>query len=125
MSTGSPLSPHSYDYVYRKIKPDLCLASMSGGTDIVSCFVLGNPVLPVRRGEIQCKGLGMAVEVWNEHGQPVIGEKGELVCTRNFPSMPVGFWVTTTAAATTMPTSVSTPASGPRAITPSRTLRAA
>ncbi|MGO0693668.1 acetoacetyl-CoA synthetase [Pseudomonas guariconensis] len=92
MSTGSPLSPHSYDYVYRKIKPDLCLASMSGGTDIVSCFVLGNPVLPVRRGEIQCKGLGMAVEVWNEHGQPVIGEKGELVCTRNFPSMPVGFW---------------------------------
>lgn len=92
MSTGSPLSPHSYDYVYRKIKPDLCLASMSGGTDIVSCFVLGNPVLPVRRGEIQCKGLGMAVEVWNDHGQPVIGEKGELVCTRNFPSMPVGFW---------------------------------
>lgn len=92
MSTGSPLSPHSYDYVYRKIKPDLCLASMSGGTDIVSCFVLGNPVLPVRRGEIQCKGLGMAVQVWNEHGQPVIGEKGELVCTRNFPSMPVGFW---------------------------------
>ncbi|MBF8753581.1 acetoacetate--CoA ligase [Pseudomonas guariconensis] len=92
MSTGSPLSPHSYDYVYRKIKPDLCLASMSGGTDIVSCFVLGNPVLPVRRGEIQCKGLGMAVEVWDEHGQPVTGEKGELVCTRNFPSMPVGFW---------------------------------
>ncbi len=92
MSTGSPLSPHSYDYVYRKIKPDLCLASMSGGTDIVSCFVLGNPVLPVRRGEIQCKGLGMAVEVWNEHGQPVTGKKGELVCTRNFPSMPVGFW---------------------------------
>lgn len=92
MSTGSPLSPHSYDYVYRKIKPDLCLASMSGGTDIVSCFVLGNPVLPVRRGEIQCKGLGMAVEVWNQHGQPVIGKKGELVCTRNFPSMPVGFW---------------------------------
>ncbi|RCL24193.1 acetoacetate--CoA ligase [Pseudomonas sp. AFG_SD02_1510_Pfu_092] len=92
LSTGSPLSPHSYDYVYRKVKPDLCLASMSGGTDIVSCFVLGNPTLPVRRGEIQCKGLGMAVEVWNEHGQPVQGEKGELVCTRNFPSMPLGFW---------------------------------
>ena len=92
MSTGSPLSPHSYDYVYRKIKPDLCLASMSGGTDIVSCFVLGNPVLPVRRGTIQCKGLGMAVEVWNQSGQPVIGEKGELVCTRSFPCMPVGFW---------------------------------
>ncbi|MDR6710906.1 acetoacetyl-CoA synthetase [Pseudomonas hunanensis] len=92
LSTGSPLSPHSYDYVYRKIKADLCLASMSGGTDIVSCFVLGNPLLAVRRGEIQCKGLGMAVEVWNEQGQPVTGEKGELVCTRNFPSMPLGFW---------------------------------
>ncbi|GLO12248.1 acetoacetyl-CoA synthetase [Pseudomonas putida] len=92
LSTGSPLSPHSYDYVYGKIKADLCLASMSGGTDIVSCFVLGNPVLPVRRGEIQCKGLGMAVEVWNEHGQPVLDEKGELVCTHNFPSMPLGFW---------------------------------
>ena len=92
LSTGSPLSPHSYDYVYRKVKADLCLASMSGGTDIVSCFVLGNPTLPVRRGEIQCKGLGMAVEVWNEHGQPVQGAKGELVCTRHFPCMPLGFW---------------------------------
>jgi acetoacetyl-CoA synthetase len=92
LSTGSPLSPHSYDYVYRQIKADVCLASMSGGTDIVSCFVLGNPLLPVRRGEIQCKGLGMAVEVWDEHGQPLIDEKGELVCTRNFPSMPLGFW---------------------------------
>ncbi|CAM3881126.1 Acetoacetyl-coenzyme A synthetase [Pseudomonas reidholzensis] len=92
LSTGSPLSPHSYDYVYRKIKPDLCLASMSGGTDIVSCFVLGNPLLPVRRGEIQCKGLGMAVDVWDEHGQTLTGEKGELVCTRHFPSMPLGFW---------------------------------
>ncbi|MHC6225517.1 acetoacetate--CoA ligase [Pseudomonas sp. X10] len=92
MSTGSPLSPHSYDYVYRQIKPELCLASMSGGTDIVSCFVLGNPTLPVRRGQIQCKGLGMAVEVWDEHGKPLIGEKGELVCTRPFPAMPLGFW---------------------------------
>ena len=92
MSTGSPLSPHSYDYVYREIKADLCLASMSGGTDIVSCFVLGNPALPVRRGEIQCKGLGMAVEVWNAQGKPVTGEKGELVCTRAFPVMPLGFW---------------------------------
>lgn len=92
LSTGSPLSPHSYDYVYDKIKADLWLVSMSGGTDIVSCFVLGNPTLPVRRGEIQCKGLGMAVEVWNEQGQPVVDEKGELVCTRNFPSMPLGFW---------------------------------
>ncbi|AVD90253.1 MULTISPECIES: acetoacetate--CoA ligase [unclassified Pseudomonas] len=92
MSTGSPLSPHSYDYVYGKIKADLCLASMSGGTDIVSCFVLGNPTLPVRRGEIQCKGLGMAVEVWDEHGRPVTGEKGELVCIHHFPCMPLGFW---------------------------------
>lgn len=92
LSTGSPLSPHSYDYVYGKIKADLCLASMSGGTDIVSCFVLGNPTLPVRRGEMACKGLGMAVEVWNEQGRPVLDEKGELVCTRNFPSMPLGFW---------------------------------
>ncbi|WP_447740222.1 acetoacetate--CoA ligase [Pseudomonas laurentiana] len=92
LSTGSPLSPHSYEYVYGKIKADLCLASMSGGTDIVACFVLGNPTLPVRRGEIQCKGLGMAVEVWNELGQPVQDEKGELVCTHNFPSMPLGFW---------------------------------
>lgn len=92
LSTGSPLSPHSYDYVYGKIKADLCLASMSGGTDIVSCFVLGNPLQPVRRGEIQGKGLGMAVEVWDAQGQPVSGAKGELVCTRNFPSMPLGFW---------------------------------
>ncbi len=92
LSTGSALSPHSYDYVYREIKRELCLSSMSGGTDIVSCFVAGNPVLPVRRGEMQCKGLGMAVEVWNEAGQPIIGEKGELVCTRHFPAMPIGLW---------------------------------
>ncbi len=92
LSTGSPLAHESFDYVYREIKADLCLSSISGGTDIVSCFALGNPTLPVWRGELQCKGLGMAVEVWNEHGQRVIGEKGELVCTRHFPSMPVGFW---------------------------------
>ncbi len=92
LSTGSPLSHESFDYVYRAIKPDVCLSSISGGTDIVSCFVLGNPVLPVYRGELQCKGLGMAVEVWSDDGQPVIGEKGELVCSRHFPSMPVGFW---------------------------------
>ncbi|WP_460135706.1 acetoacetate--CoA ligase [Pseudomonas sp. S1_E04] len=90
--TGSPLSPQSYDYVYREIKAQLCLASMSGGTDIVSCFVIGNPVLPVRRGEIQCKSLGMAVEVWDDQGRPLIGEKGELVCTRHFPAMPIGLW---------------------------------
>ncbi len=92
LSTGSPLVPESFDYVYRDIKSDLQLSSISGGTDIVSCFVLGNPVLPVRRGEIQCRGLGMAVEVWNDAGQPVQGEKGELVCTRPFPSMPIYFW---------------------------------
>ncbi|MBF0674205.1 acetoacetate--CoA ligase [Pseudomonas sp.] len=92
LSTGSPLAHESFDYVYRGIKADLCLSSISGGTDIVSCFALGNPTLPVWRGELQCKGLGMAVEVWNEQGQHVIGEKGELVCTRHFPSMPVGFW---------------------------------
>ncbi len=92
MSTGSPLVPESFDYVYDAIKSDLCLASISGGTDIISCFVLGNPVLPVWRGEIQSKGLGMAVEVFNDDGYPVQGEKGELVCTRPFPVMPIRFW---------------------------------
>ncbi|UWF51808.1 acetoacetate--CoA ligase [Pseudomonas sp. N3-W] len=92
LCTGSALSPQSYDYVYRDLKADLCLASMSGGTDVVSCFVNGNPLSPVRRGEIQGKSLGMAVEVWNDAGQPVIGEKGELVCTRHFPAMPIGLW---------------------------------
>ena len=92
LSTGSPLVAEGFDYVYSNIKDDLCLASISGGTDIVSCFVLGNPLLPVWRGEIQCKGLGLAVEVFDERGRPVQGEKGELVCTRPFPSMPVGFW---------------------------------
>ncbi|WP_026146427.1 acetoacetate--CoA ligase [Zestomonas thermotolerans] len=92
LSTGSPLAHESFDYVYRAFKPDLCLSSISGGTDIVSCFALGNPVLPVWRGELQCKGLGMDVQVWDENGKPLRGEKGELVCTRHFPSMPVGFW---------------------------------
>ena len=91
-STGSPLVPEAFDYVYASIKQDLCLSSISGGTDIISCFALGNPVLPVWRGELQCRGLGMRVEVWNDAGQPVRGEKGELVCTAPFPSMPVGFW---------------------------------
>ena len=91
-STGSPLSPEGFDWVYREIKQDILLASISGGTDIVSCFVLGNPVLPVYRGEIQCRGLGMAVDVVDDAGQPVRSEKGELVCTRPFPAMPVGFW---------------------------------
>jgi acetoacetyl-CoA synthetase len=92
LSTGSPLAHESFEYVYRDIKADLCLSSISGGTDIVSCFALGNPVLPVWRGELQCKGLGMDVQVWNDDGKPVIGEKGELVCARHFTSMPVGFW---------------------------------
>jgi acetoacetyl-CoA synthetase len=92
LSTGSPLAPESFDYVYRSIKPDLQLASISGGTDIISCFALGCPILPVWRGELQCRGLGMKIEVWNDEGKPVRGEKGELVCTAPFPSMPVGFW---------------------------------
>jgi acetoacetyl-CoA synthetase len=74
------------------VKDDLCLSSISGGTDIVSCFALGNPTLPVWRGELQCRGLGMAVDVFDEAGRPVRGEKGELVCTAPFPSMPIGFW---------------------------------
>jgi acetoacetyl-CoA synthetase len=91
-STGSPLVPESFDFVYEHVKADLHLASISGGTDIVGCFVGGNPTAPVWRGEIQCRTLGMAVEVWNEHGAPVREEKGELVCTKPFPSMPIGFW---------------------------------
>ncbi len=91
-STGSPLVPEAFDYVYRAVKKDLHLASISGGTDIVSCFVLGNPIAPVHRGEIQCAALGMAVVVFDEQGMPVREEKGELVCTRPFPSMPIGFW---------------------------------
>ena len=92
LSTGSPLSDESFRYVYRHIKPDICLSSISGGTDILSCFVLGNPCLPVYEGEIQCLGLGMAVEVWDDDGNAVVGEKGEMVCTRPFPSAPIGFW---------------------------------
>ena len=92
LSTGSPLVAESFDYVYADVKQDVALCSISGGTDIVSCFVLGSPMLPVHRGEIQARGLGMAVEVWNDEGRPVTGEKGELVCVKPFPSMPVGFW---------------------------------
>ncbi|MEF8766730.1 MAG: acetoacetate--CoA ligase [Candidatus Accumulibacter phosphatis] len=94
-STGSPLAPESFDYVYRDIKADLLLASISGGTDILSCFALGNPILPVYRGELQCRGLGMAVAVFDDDGQPIPagrGERGELVCTAPFPAMPIGFW---------------------------------
>jgi acetoacetyl-CoA synthetase len=91
-STGSPLVPEGFDYVYANIKNDVQLASVSGGTDIISCFVIGNPNGPVHRGEIQCAGLGMAVDVFDDSGRPVRGEKGELVCTRSFPVMPIGFW---------------------------------
>ena len=91
-STGSPLAPEGFRWVYDAIAPDVHLASMSGGTDIVSCFVLGVPTEPVRVGEIQGPGLGMAVDVWNERGERVVGEKGELVCTEPFPAMPIGFW---------------------------------
>ncbi|MDY7091354.1 MAG: acetoacetate--CoA ligase [Acidobacteriota bacterium] len=92
LSTGSPLAPESYDYVYREVAPDVCLASISGGTDLVSCFALGNPTGPVYRGELQVRGLGMAVQVFDPDGEPLVGEKGELVCTQAFPSMPVAFW---------------------------------
>ena len=94
-STGSPLAPESFDYVYRDIKADVLLASISGGTDILSCFALGSPILPVYRGELQCRGLGMAVNVYDDEGQPIPagkGERGELVCTAPFPAMPIGFW---------------------------------
>jgi acetoacetyl-CoA synthetase len=92
LSTGSPLAGHSYDYVYTRIKGDVHLASISGGTDIVSCFALGNPTSPVWRGELQTRGLGMAVDVFDESGSPVLENEGELVCTRPFPSMPTRFW---------------------------------
>jgi acetoacetyl-CoA synthetase len=91
-STGSVLAPESFDYVYSSIKKHLCLASISGGTDIVSCFVLSCPIRPVWRGESQCRGLGMAVDVFNDEGHAVRGEKGELVCTQTFPSQPAFFW---------------------------------
>jgi acetoacetyl-CoA synthetase len=92
LSTGAPLSEESFEWVYKNVKNDLQLSSISGGTDIISCFMLGNPILPVYSGEIQCRGLGMKVEALNENGKPVIEEKGELVCNAPFPSMPVFFW---------------------------------
>jgi len=91
LSTGSPLVPEAFDYVYENIKKDLCLSSISGGTDIISCFVLGSNTLAVHRGEIQCRGLGMAVESWDGCGNSQIAKKGELVCIKPFPSMPIGF----------------------------------
>ncbi|NWG27224.1 MAG: acetoacetate--CoA ligase, partial [Ignavibacteriaceae bacterium] len=92
LSTGSPLPEEIFNWVYKNVKSDLQLSSISGGTDIISCFMLGNSILPVYSGEIQCKGLGMKVEAFNEKGESVIGEKGELVCSEPFPSMPVYFW---------------------------------
>ena len=92
LSTGSTLTHEGFRYVYRDVKADLHLVSMTGGTDLVSCFVLGNPNLPVYEGELQCRGLGMAVDVLDDSGRPVRGEKGELVCTVPFPSCPIGFW---------------------------------
>jgi len=92
LSTGSPLTEENFHYVYRYIKPDVQLSSISGGTDIIGCFVLGNPIGPVYPGEIQCRGLGMKVEAFDENGKSVIGQKGELVCTAPFPSMPIYFW---------------------------------
>ncbi len=92
LSTGSPLLPESFDFVYDHIKESVCLSSISGGTDIISCFALGNPVLPVYRSQLQCRGLGMAVQILNEDNEPVVGQTGELACVKAFPSMPVGFW---------------------------------
>lgn len=92
LSTGSPLVAKNFEYVYQELKQEICLSSISGGTDIISCFALGNPILPVYKGELQCVGLGMAVKIFNELGEPVIGEKGDLVCTNAFPSMPIYFW---------------------------------
>jgi acetoacetyl-CoA synthetase len=91
-STGSPLAPEGFDYVYRAVKKNVLLSSISGGTDIVSCFVLGDPTLPVYRGEMQRRGFAMKVEVFDEEGNSVIGQKGELVCSASFPSMPIAFW---------------------------------
>ena len=92
LSTGSPLVPESFDFVYEHIKNDICLSSITGGTDIISCFALGNPTLPVFRGEIQCIGLGMDVAAFDDDGKEITGSKGELVCKSPFPSMPISFW---------------------------------
>ncbi len=92
LSTGSPLTHEGFRYVYRDVKEDMALASISGGTDLISCFILGCPWLPVREGELQCAGLGMAVDVFDDAGTPLKGAKGELVCTKSFPSAPLGFW---------------------------------
>jgi acetoacetyl-CoA synthetase len=92
LATGSPLAPEQFDFVYEAIKRDVHLASISGGTDIISCFALGSPWLPVHRGELQCAGLGMRTEVYDDSARPVREQQGELVCSAPFPSMPIGFW---------------------------------
>ena len=92
LSTGSPLAPEGFDFVYKAIKSDVQLASIAGGTDLLGCFAAGSPLLPVRRGELQCRGLGMAVDVFDDAGNSLVEEKGELVCTKPFPSTPIGFW---------------------------------
>ena len=91
-STGSPLAPEGFDYIYQNVKGDICLSSISGGTDILGCFVCGNPTIPVYRGEIQALALGMATDVFDPHGKSIKGRKGELVCTQAFPSLPIEFW---------------------------------
>jgi len=92
LSTGAPLAAESFDYVHDHVGASIQLSSIAGGADLISCFALGNPLLPVYRGELQCFGLGMAVEVFDSAGKPVVQKTGELVCTKPFPSMPVGFW---------------------------------
>ena len=92
ISTGSPLTEEGFEYVYEKIKQELHLVSMTGGTDLISCFILGNPNLPVYSGELQSPGLGMAVDIWDDNGNSIKEDKGELVCTVPFPSCPIGFW---------------------------------
>jgi acetoacetyl-CoA synthetase len=91
-STGSPLSVELFEWTYENVKSDMMLASICGGTDIISCFILGNPMLPVYAGEVQCRGLAMDVRAWDDRGQDLVGEKGELVCAKAFPSQPVSFW---------------------------------
>ena len=92
LSTGSPLVPESFDYVYEKVKKDIILGSISGGTDIISCFALNSPSVPVYRGELQCRGLGMDVDAFDDNGNSVQNKKGELVCKSPFPSIPISFW---------------------------------
>ncbi|MBT8373982.1 MAG: acetoacetate--CoA ligase, partial [Deltaproteobacteria bacterium] len=92
LSTGSPLSVEDFEFIYKEVKDDLQLASISGGSDLNGCFALGNPMGPVYAGELQCRGLGMKVEAFDDNGKPAVNQQGELVCTAPFPSMPIYFW---------------------------------